>query len=63
MMKLITKWRVVVIFDSREVVLWIHDISHCNVLRSVASLQFSENGLEQPKRIVIERATEERTAS
>ncbi len=54
MMQVVPKWKVVVTFQSREpITLWIHDTCIVNVLRKVADLQFTENGLEQPTRITI----------
>lgn len=57
MMKLIPRWRVTIRFDNgaREpTVFFISDEHASNVLRHVASMQFSENGLERETRIVVE---------
>lgn len=48
MMQVSRKWKVVVKFADREVVLWIADNFPSNVLRTVANLEFSETGLHQP---------------
>ena len=53
MIQTIPLWKVTVTLPSREVVLWIHDMHISNVLRQVAAIQFTENGLEQPTKIVI----------
>jgi len=54
MMKVVKKWKVQLDFEGRVVEFWVHDDHFGNVLRQVASIQFTENGLEQPKRVVIE---------
>lgn len=58
MMQVLPKWKVTVTFATgREAVVWIHDNFMANVLRSVATLEFSDNGLEQPTYIGISRVT------
>ncbi len=53
MMQTVQKWKVVVIFDRMqpEHVFWIYDNCASNVLRKIADMQFTENGLVQPTSI------------
>lgn len=53
MMQVVPKWKVTVLFTDRSVVLWIHDPFIGNVLRKLADLQFTENGLDQPIEIIV----------
>lgn len=57
MMQVIPKWKVTVTFGagtgSREFVLWVSDGHIANVLRTVANLQFTATGLEQPTGIYV----------
>ena len=56
MLQVVPKWRVELTFSDRKVELWIYDQSPSNVLRKLADLQFSANGLDQPSQIQIQRA-------
>ena len=51
----IDKWKVRVILrdDVPDLVFWVYDNHLANVLRAVATMQFSENGLEQPQSICV----------
>ena len=61
MMVVIPKWRVTVTFTGKpSQVFWISDPHIGNVLRQVAMMDFSENGLEQPSQIVIGEPAERR---
>jgi hypothetical protein len=55
MLQVISKWRVVVSYggDRAPVVLYISDNFLSNALRTLASLEFSENRLEQPTSIQV----------
>jgi hypothetical protein len=48
MLQVVPKWKVTVKFPDREVEVWMYEQHLSNVLRTVASMQFSENGLEHP---------------
>ena len=63
MLQVIPKWRVTVTLGGHEQAFWISDNHISNVLRHVASMDFSENGLLQPKRIVIEPVAERQVQS
>lgn len=57
MIRVIPKWRVTVKLyshDKEDVVFWISDDHMANVLRTVASMDFTMNALEHPKSIVID---------
>jgi hypothetical protein len=56
MMQTIRKWAVEVTFADRAFVFWVHDNFLANVLRTVAGLDFSANGLEQPSSIRVSEA-------
>ncbi len=52
MMQVVPKWRVVIHFNGApDVCLFISDSSWANVLRKLADLSFSKDGLEQPTSI------------
>lgn len=52
MIQTVPKWKVTVSFSSRDdVVLWIYDSHLSNAMRTVAAMQFTEDGLEQPTSI------------
>lgn len=51
----IAKWKVCATFNSREVVLYVNENHLSNVLRTIAGIQFSETGLEQPDGISVTR--------
>ena len=54
MMQVLKKWKVSVFFkEGTSQVFWINDNFMSNVLRKVADMDFSENGLVQPLQIVI----------
>ena len=54
MLQLIPKWKVTVVLpEGSERVFWIHDHFIVNVLRKVADMQFTENGLSQPNSITV----------
>lgn len=55
MMQIIPRWKVQALFenDARNVTLWIYDSIGANVLRKAAEMQFTENGLDQPKCIIV----------
>lgn len=56
MMQVVPKWQVTVTkSDGSLTLFWMHDNFLANVVRKVADMQF-ENGIAQPKRIVIEPA-------
>lgn len=54
MMQVVKKWKVKIVFDSRVVEFWVHDNFLSNVLRKIVDMQFTESGLEQPTKVVIE---------
>lgn len=57
MMQVVPRWKVRVLFSGKNsVTLWFHDHHVSNVLRQVAALSFSENGLEQPEEIIVAAA-------
>lgn len=53
MLETVTRWRVLVRQANGEMVFLVHDRFLANVLRQLAVMQFSDNGLEQPQEIVI----------
>lgn len=56
MIQNVSKWRVTFSFGiHREAVtIWLYDNNAGNILRQAAAMQFSENGLDQLTRIVME---------
>lgn len=54
MMQIIKRWKVQIVFANRVVEFWVHDNFLSNVLRKITDMQFSDNGLEQPTKVVIE---------
>ena len=53
-MQIVPKWKVTVKFQARaDIVLWLYDYNIGNVLRIVAGMQFTENGLDQPTQITV----------
>lgn len=58
-MQVVPKWKVTArLPEGKEVVFWMHDGFATNVLAKVASMQFTENGLNQPHTIIVELATQ-----
>lgn len=57
MMQVVPKWKVTVTFSDRNLVFWVSDSSISNVMRKIADMQFTENGLEQPVQITIGAAS------
>lgn len=58
MIQNVPKWKIVVLFAAKsEVVFWMHDSHLANVQRAVASMRFTENGLDGPKEIRISEVT------
>ena len=56
MLQTVTKWKVVASFDGRDdVVIWLYDNFITNIVRTIAGMDFSENGLEQPTQITVSR--------
>lgn len=53
MMVVVKKWKVTVKFTDREVVIYVNDNFIANALRTVAGLDFTANGLEQPVSISV----------
>jgi hypothetical protein len=55
MMQTVQKWKVLVHFSLNEndLVFWVNENHMSNVLRKIADMQFTENGLEQPVQISI----------
>lgn len=55
MMQVMAKWKVTVEFTNHEknVTFWVHDNFVANVLRKVADLDFSGDGLDQPICIIV----------
>lgn len=55
MMQVIPKWKVTVTFQTGSaVVVFVSERHVGNVLRTVSSMDFSDNALEQPMRICVE---------
>ena len=55
MMQMVQRWKVIARFSGRpDIIIWIDNNFLSNVMRTVAEMQFSENGLEQPTAITIE---------
>lgn len=57
MMQVVPKWKVVVWQGEDEHVFWITDNCLSNVMRKVADMQFSKDGLTQPSCISITAAS------
>ncbi len=53
MMQMVQRWRVTVTVAGQASEFWINDNFLSNVLRKVADIQFSENGLSEPTRLLI----------
>ncbi len=55
MMQTVPKWKVTVEFSNYEknVTFWVYDNHSSNVLRHIASMDFSGDGLTQPTQIVV----------
>lgn len=54
MLQVLPRWKVVVkMADGSERVFWVNDNFMANVLRKVADIQFTENGLSQPTAISV----------
>ena len=56
MIYVVPQWKIGFEYSDRTVTFWLHNNSVSNVLRAVADMQFSENGLEQPLAIKVSRA-------
>jgi len=62
MIQVVRKWKVTVTFrvlnagdvQTRDVVVWMHDNFSSNVLRTLAGLQFTESGLDEPIAITVQ---------
>jgi hypothetical protein len=56
MMQVVPRWKVTVFFADRgDLVFWLSDGHLGNVLRLVSGMQFSENGLDQPQAVTVQR--------
>jgi hypothetical protein len=55
MVHVVPQWKIAFVYADRTVTFWLHNNHAGNILRTVADLQFSENGLEQPDAIQISR--------
>ncbi len=56
MMQTVPKWKIQILFASREVVVWISDSHIENVLRQVASMQFTEDGTERAQSVIVSKS-------
>jgi hypothetical protein len=61
MMQIVKRWRVeVTMRGGRKHVVWIDDNFAANVLRKLADIRFSENGVDEPVGIAIGEVAEAR---
>lgn len=58
MMTTIPRWKVTAYIDGREVTLFVDERHWSNVMRTVASLSFSQSGLDDVHKIEIEHVPE-----
>jgi hypothetical protein len=66
MMQLIPRWQITVTHsdqDLRPIQFWINETHLGNVLRQVATMQFTESGLVQPTKITIEEVNHANTST
>ncbi len=54
MMQILEQWKVTIRKGSGEQTFWMNENFLNNVLQSLAKLQFSQNGLDQPVSLTIE---------
>ena len=57
MLQVVPKWKVTVKFKGHDAVVWINETHIENVLRQVASMQFTENGLERATAVIVTAVT------
>lgn len=56
MMQIIPKWKIAYDYaDGRHHEVWVSDSFASNILRKAADLDFSETGLSQPVRVLVEQ--------
>jgi hypothetical protein len=54
MLHVVPKWKVsVTLRDGAEHTIWIHENVAANVLRKVADIQFAQNGLNDPVKVLL----------